>query len=96
MINRIYKYIEIKNLSDPKKAFERLENEFIDIMYTDHYSDASIIMSLDVNIDPHKTEDAIWLKELLDCVLPKIGETEYFITPFTPLISDEGEVKDWM
>jgi hypothetical protein len=78
------KYIEIKNLSDPKKAFERLETEFIDIMYTDHYTDASIVMLLDVNIDPHKPEDINWLKELLDCVLPEIGEREYFITPFTP------------
>ena len=78
------KYIEIKNLSAPQKAFERMDNEFIDIMYTDHFSDSSVIMLLDVDIDPLKEKDMAWLKELLDTVLPEIGETQYFLTPFTP------------
>lgn len=81
------KYIEIKNLSDPKKAFERMGSEFIDVMYTDHFSGSSVIMLLDVNIDPLKQEDMVWLKGLLDTVLPEIGETQYFLTPFSPKIT---------
>lgn len=84
MINSLDKYIEIKNLSNPKRTFERLDNKFIDIMYADHYSESSVIMLLDVNIDPYKEEDAVWLKALLDNILPEIEETEYFLTPFTP------------
>jgi hypothetical protein len=61
-----------------------MDNEFIDIMYTDHFSDSSVIMLLDMNIDPLKDEDMEWLKELLDTVLPEIGERQYFLTPFTP------------
>jgi hypothetical protein len=76
------KYIEIKNLSNPQKAFERLENEFIDIMYPDSLGEHSVIMLLDVGIDPHEEKDIVWLKELLETLLPEIGETEYFLTPF--------------
>lgn len=78
------KYIEIKKLSNPERAFQRLENEFIDIMYPDHFSNGSLIMLVDVGIDPNKNEDIVWLKELLDIVLPEIGETDYFLTPYTP------------
>jgi hypothetical protein len=76
------KYIEIKNLSKPERAFERLENKFVDIMYTDHFSESSLIMLLDVNIDPKK--DIVWLKNLLDSILPNIGETHYYLIPFVP------------
>lgn len=76
------KYIEIKKLSNPKKAFDRLENEFIDIMYPDHFSKSSLIMLLDVGIDGNKEDDITWLKELLDTVLPEIGETDYFLKPY--------------
>ena len=76
------KYVEIKGLSDSKRTFERLDNEFIDIMYPDHFSDRSVIMLLDVNIDPYKEEDMIWLKSLLEDVLFEIGETKYFLTPY--------------
>jgi hypothetical protein len=82
MRTTLSKYIEIKNLSAPQKAFERMDNEFTDIMYTDHFSDSSVIILLDVNIDPLKKEDMAWLKELLDTVLPSIGEKQYFLTPF--------------
>ncbi len=78
------KYIEIKNLSDPQKTFERLDNEFIDIMYPHSQSERSLIMLLDVNIDPNIEKDIVWLKELLDIVLTEIGETQYFLTPFNP------------
>jgi len=77
------KYIAIHNLANPEKAFERLDNEFIDIMYADHIHDSAVVMLLDVNIDPFKEEDRMWLKELLDTVLPQLGETHYFLTPFT-------------
>lgn len=80
----VKRYIEIKNLSKPERALERLENEFIDIMYTDHFSETSLIMLLDVNIDPYKEEDIIWLKNLLDTVLPEVGETQYLLVPFVP------------
>ncbi|QHT66092.1 hypothetical protein GXP67_05125 [Rhodocytophaga rosea] len=75
------KYIEIRNLTDPQKVFERLDNQFIDIMYVDRISERGVIMLLDVNIDPAQKTDLDWLKELLDSVLPEIGETEYFLTP---------------
>ena len=78
------KYIEIKNLSNPKKTFERLDNEFIDIMYPHILREHGVIMLLDVNIDPNVEKDIIWLKELLDTVLSEIGETKYFLTPFNP------------
>jgi len=84
MSQQLNKYIEIKNLSSPKLAFERLESEFVDIMYPDHFSDSSLIMLLDVNIDANGEKDAAWLKQLLDVVLPGIGETDYFLTPYTP------------
>lgn len=84
MVKHLDKYIEIKNLINPKKTFERLENEFIDIMYADHISETGLIMLLDVNIDPEKEKDIVWLKNLLDDILPGIGETEYFLTPFKP------------
>jgi hypothetical protein len=78
------KYIEIKNLSNPERAFERLENEFVDIMYTHHFSESSLTMLLDVNIDPRKDKDIVWLKNLLDKVLSEIGETKYYLIPFVP------------
>lgn len=78
------KYIEIKNLTNPKKTFDRLDNEFIDIMYPDILREHSVIMLLDVNIDPNVEKDIVWLKELLDTVLPEMGETKYFLTPFNP------------
>lgn len=53
-------------------------------MYTDHFTDSSVVMLLDVTIDPLKEEDMAWLKGLLDTVLPEIGETQYFLTPFIP------------
>lgn len=89
MPSQLDKYIEIKKLSNPEKAFEILKNEFIDIMYPDHFSKSSLIMLLDVGIDGNKDDDIVWLKELLDTVLPKIGETDYFLTPFTP-----GKLRD--
>jgi len=78
------KYIEIKKLFSPERAFERLENEFIDIMYPDHFSNNSLIMLLDVGLDANREDDIVWLKQLLDTVLPEIGETDYFLTPYTP------------
>ncbi len=83
-IENLNKYIEIKNLSDPQKTFERLDNEFIDIMYPHSQSERSLIMLLDVNIDPNIETDIVWLKELLDTILSEIGETQYFLTPFNP------------
>jgi len=80
--NPMDKCIEIKNLVDPRRTFERLDNEFIDIMYPDHFSEGGIVMLLDVNIDPLRNEDIIWIKELLDTVLQEIGETNYYLTPF--------------
>ena len=82
MSTQFNKYMEIKRLSSPKRAFERLENEFIDIMYPDHFSNRSLIMLLDRGIDPNKQENMVWLKQLLDKVLPEIGETDYFLTPY--------------
>jgi hypothetical protein len=82
--NTLDKYIEIRNLGNPHKVFEGLENEFIDIMYPDRVSDGGVIMLLDVNIDPNKEEDLNWLKGLLDTILPEIGETKYFLLPFIP------------
>jgi hypothetical protein len=75
------KYFEIRNLRNPLKVFERLKNEFIDIMYPDHIIESSVIMLLDVNIDPNEEKDIIWLKELLDSCLIEISETEYFLNP---------------
>jgi hypothetical protein len=76
------KYIEIKNLTNPQKSFERLENEFVDIMYPNNLGEQSVIMLLDNNLDPNLEKDIVWLKDLLDTVLPEIGETNYFLTPF--------------
>jgi hypothetical protein len=84
MSSQMNKYIEIKKLSSPERAFRRLENEFIDIMYPDHFCNNSLIMLLDVGIDANNQEDIIWLKQLLDTVLPGIDETDYFLTPYTP------------
>jgi hypothetical protein len=84
MTSILDKNIEIRNLADPQKVFESLGNNFIDIMYADRISERGVIMLLDVNIDPTKETDLDWLKELLDTVLPKIGETEYFLTPIIP------------
>jgi hypothetical protein len=64
--------------------FKRLENEFIDIMYPDHFSNGSLIMLLDAGIDANREEDILWLKQLLDTVLSKIGETDYVLTPYMP------------
>jgi hypothetical protein len=52
-------------------------------MYPDHFSESSVIMLLDVNIDPYKGNIA-WLKTLLDDILPETGETKCFLTPFYP------------
>lgn len=78
------KYIKIKNLSNLEKAFESLDNVFIDIMYADHIAEDGVVMLLDVNIDPEKENDLTWLKTLLDEVLPEIGEKEFFLVPFYP------------
>ena len=83
-ITYLDKYIEIKNLANPQKAFERLENEFIDIMYPASWSSDGVIMLLDVGIDPNIDNELVWLKGLLDTVLTEIGETRYFLTPFNP------------
>jgi len=84
MSTQLDKYIDIKKLFSPERAFERLENEFIDIMYPDHFSNNSLIMLLDVGLDANREDDIVWLKQLLDTVLPEIGETDYFLTPYTP------------
>ena len=84
MSTQLDKYIEIKRLSFPESAFKRLENEFIDIMYPEYFSKSSLVMLLDSNIDPEKKEDMLWLKGLLDTVLPEIGEKDYFLMPYTP------------
>ena len=81
MTNGEEKYIIIVNLSNPQKVFEELESKFIDIMYPDYIHEDSLVMLLDVNIEPEKEEDFSWLKELLDDVLPKIGERNYDIAP---------------
>ena len=44
MSSQLDKYIEIKQLANPTDAFERIENELIDIMYPDHLSKGSLIM----------------------------------------------------
>jgi hypothetical protein len=41
MAAALNKYIKIKRLSNPERSFKRLENEFIDIMYPDHFSNNS-------------------------------------------------------
>ena len=82
MSTQLNKYIEIKKLTSPERAFERLENEFIDVMYPYHFSNSSLIMLLDIGINPNRQEDMAWLKQLLDKVLPDIGETDYFLTPY--------------
>lgn len=84
MSTQLLRYIEIKGLSNPQRAFERLENEFIDIMYPDHFAKNSLIMLLDVGIDANKEDDVLWLKRLLDTVLPEVNETDYFLTPYKP------------
>ena len=78
------KYLEIKNLAHPQKTFDRLENEFIDIMYPDSVSVQGVIMLLDVNINPNEEKDIIWMKQLLDNVLPDIGEKQYYLIPVNP------------
>ena len=83
-MEQLTKYIEIKKLSNPERVFQRLENEFIDIMYPDHFSNSSLIMLLDVGINPNREEDIAWLQQLLNTVLPEIGETDYFLIPYTP------------
>jgi hypothetical protein len=85
-ISHLDKYIEIKNLTSPLKVFERLDNEFIDIMYQHHFTETSVIMLLDVNIDPSKEKDILWLKQLLDSCLLEIGETDFFLTAFNPIV----------
>lgn len=78
----INEYIEIRNLANPELVFKRLEGEFIDIMEPDRFYENSVIMWLDKGIDPDNKEDILWLKELLDTVLPQIGETGYFLVPY--------------
>jgi len=48
-IRHLDKYIEIKNLSNPQRAFDRLENEFIDIMYPDKYVFNSLFLLYNSN-----------------------------------------------
>ncbi len=76
------KYIKIKNLSNLEKAFESVDDVFTDIMYADHIAEDGVVMLLDVNIDPEKEEDLIWLKGLLGEELYEIGEKEFFLVPF--------------
>ncbi len=84
MSTQLDKYIEIKKLSNPERSFKRLENEFIDIMYPDHFSNNSLVMLLDVGIDGNSMEDIRWLKQLLDPVLIELGESNYFLAPYIP------------
>ena len=53
-------------------------------MYPDHFSNGSLIMLLDVGLNPNREEDLVWLKQLLDIVLPEIGETNYYLIPYIP------------
>jgi hypothetical protein len=82
MAAALNKYIKIKKLSNLERSFKRLENEFIEIMYPDHFSNNSLVMILDVGLDGNKTEDIEWLKQLLDQVLVEIGESNYFLEPY--------------
>jgi hypothetical protein len=84
MSTQLNKYIEIKKLSNPERVFKKLENEFIDIMYPDHFSNNSLVMLLDVGIDIGNKRDIVWLKQLLDKVLLEAGETDYFLIPYIP------------
>ncbi|SDD69048.1 hypothetical protein SAMN05216464_102288 [Mucilaginibacter pineti] len=84
MATVLNKYIEIKRLSNPESVFKRLENEFIDIMYPDHFFNDSFVMLLDIGIDGNSKEDIVWLKQLLDTVLVEVGESNYFLTPYIP------------
>lgn len=77
------KYIEIKNKSNPEQIFKRLENQFIDIMYPNHFSGNSLVMLLDEGINPNNDEDIVWLKKLLDPVLIEAGEIDYFLIPYS-------------
>lgn len=77
------KYIKIINLSNPQRAFELLENEFIDIMYADYCVENGLVMWLDVGFNPCDEEDLLFLKHLLDGILPKFGETMYDVIPYT-------------
>ncbi len=76
------KHIVIRNLSNPLEVFKRLGDEFVNIMYPTQIYYGDLIMLLDVNIDPYKEKDLIWLKELLDVALSEIGETAYSVEPF--------------
>jgi hypothetical protein len=78
------KYIKIINLSNPQRAFELLENEFIDIMYADYCVENGLVMLLDENIDADNEDDLLFLKQLLDGILPKFEETMYDVIPYTP------------
>jgi hypothetical protein len=84
MSTQLNKYIEIKKLSNPERVFKKLENEFIDIMYPDHFSNNSLVMLLDVGIDISNKRDIVWLKQLLDKVLLEAGETDYLLIPYIP------------
>ena len=78
-------YIEIKGLAAPARAFERLDGEFIDIMYTDHYTGDSVVMMLDVGFDPHNDEHILWLKKLLLEIMDELGENGFYVAPYTPM-----------
>lgn len=67
-------YIKIISLSNPQRAFELLENEFIDIMYTDYCVENGIVLLLDENIDADNENDLLFLKQLLDGILLKFEE----------------------
>ena len=84
MATVLNKYIEIKKLSNPERSFKGLENEFIDIMYPDHFFNNSLVMLLDLDIDENSMEDILWLKQLLDPVLIEVGESNYFLAPYIP------------
>lgn len=62
-------------------SFQKVKSDFPD---PDHFSNNSLIMLLDVGLDANREDDIVWLKQLLDTVLPEIGETDYFLTPYTP------------
>ncbi|MFD2566732.1 hypothetical protein [Pseudotenacibaculum haliotis] len=86
------KHIVIRNLSNPLEVFKRLGDEFYNIMYPAQIYYGNLVMLLDVNIDPYKEKDLIWLKELLGDALSEIGETAYSVEAFDIEKLKYGEV----
>jgi hypothetical protein len=76
------KRIEIKNLSNPRKCLEKLENEFIDIMYVDYIQEKSLILFMDKGIEPNDEKDLDWISNLISKPLNTIGETNFKVLPF--------------